>query len=91
MEEFDWDDSNTDHVRQHGVEPEEVEDAYCDPDAVAGAAYTHRGEKRFAVIGATEDGRLLFSVFTQRSARIRPVTAREASDNDRGRYRKANR
>ena len=36
------------------------------------------GERRWAVLGATEAGRILFVVFTQRSRLVRVITARDA-------------
>jgi uncharacterized DUF497 family protein len=84
---FDWDDYNREHVLDHGVEPHEAESALEDPDAL-GAEAQNRGEQRWAVLGATEEGRLLVVVFTRRGSLVRVVTARQASANEGHRYRK---
>ena len=57
---FDWDNANADHLVGHGVTPEEAEEALLDPGRMGTPAYNLEGERRWAVIGATEDGRVLF-------------------------------
>ncbi len=86
--DFDWDDVNIEHVARHGVEPWEVEDAILDPGRVGASARNAPEERRFAVVGATEPGRLLFVVFTRREERIRVITARDAEDSEKRRYRR---
>lgn len=36
---FDWDESNADHIAEHGLEPEDVEDALLDPGRIGTPAY----------------------------------------------------
>ncbi len=86
--EFDWDDANVEHIAQHGIEPEEAEDALLDPDGKDVDAYNRRGEKRFAYLGATQGGRLLFVVFTERKAKLRVLSARDADVGEKRRYRR---
>jgi hypothetical protein len=38
---FDWDEENIRHIDYHDVVPEEVEDAFADPDRIPATA--HRG------------------------------------------------
>ena len=86
--DFDWDSSNEAHIALHKVEPEEAEEAATDP-AVISADTVHRGpdgERRSAVIGAIEAGRILFVVFVTRADRLRVVTARPANGAERLRY-----
>jgi hypothetical protein len=90
MDGFDWDDANRDHLRRHGVEPEDAEDALQDPDALAVEAYNAPTEKRWATLGATESGRLLFVLFTTRRKLFRVIMARDAKPTEKRRYRKAN-
>ncbi len=87
-DEFDWNEANLGHVARHGVEPWEVEEAVLDPDRVGASARNVAGEQRFAVVGATESGRMLFVIFTRREERIRPITARDADDGEKRRYRR---
>ncbi len=85
---FDWDDANIDHIARHGLEPYEVEEALLDPDLLTVTAHKATTERRFAIIGASEAGRILFVVYTLRGDDIRPVTAREANATQKRRYRK---
>ena len=83
---FDWDEGNEGHVLAHGVEAGEVEEALLDPRRIGADARNAWGERRYALIGATEEGRVLFVVYAERGARYRPITARDASDAQRVRY-----
>lgn len=55
-----------------------------------GSGRLHRiaRERRWAYLGATEPGRVLFVVYTHRGRHVRVVTAREATDREKRRYRK---
>ncbi len=84
---LDWDEANIGHIAAHAIEPEEVEEALRDPNRVPAPTYRVATERRRAVLGSTEDGRLLFVVSTRRGTTIRVVTARDATDGERRRYR----
>lgn len=88
QDDFDWDDANIGHVARHGVEPWEAEEALLDTGRVGIDAYNVRGERRWALLGSTEGGRVLFVVFTRRTEKIRVVTAREAEDKEKRRYKR---
>lgn len=75
----------------HGVDPMEVEEALLDPQGFGVDAYDAPGESREALVGATEEGRTLLVVYTMRGERIRPITARAASDGQKRRYRRRRR
>lgn len=45
------------------------------------------GERRYAVLGSTEDGRRLFVVFTRRGSATRVISARDATDAEKQVYR----
>ena len=75
----------------HDIEPQEAEDALADPGRAPAEAYSVQGERRRAVLGRTDSGRLLYVVYTPRHARLRVVTARDATDPERRRYRRHNR
>ncbi len=86
---YDWDDNNINHIlEEHGLEPFEIEEALEDPSSKSQGAYNTNQEKRFALIGATEAGRILFVVYTIRENKIRPITAFDAKDNMKRRYRR---
>ena len=84
---FDWDEYNSAHIMEHGVSQDEAEDAVLDPRRTYAAAYDREGEERRAIIGATSAGRVLFVVVTRRGDRVRVVTARDAIEREKKRYR----
>jgi uncharacterized DUF497 family protein len=86
--EFDWDEANTAHIARHGVRPEEAEEALTDPRRLVLRIRSQRGEERWAALGTTEAGRILFVVFTRRRGRVRAITARDATPEEKRRYRK---
>ena len=45
-------------------------------------------EKREGIIGKTDEGRIIFVVFTRRQNKIRIVTALDANKSQRKRYKK---
>jgi len=85
---FDWDDGNVGHLARHGVTRAEAEEALLDPRRIGASAYSTVTERRSAVIGATEDGRVLFVVFTRRGGDVRVIAARDATSKERRRYRR---
>jgi uncharacterized DUF497 family protein len=84
---FDWDNANTDHIGLHGVTIEESEEALLDRHRIFDQTQ-FTDERRWAVIGRTETGRVLVVVFTRRGSVIRVVTARDALPRERRRYRR---
>jgi len=85
---FAWDEANTAHIARHGVRPQEVEEALTDPKRLVLRTRSQGGEERWAALGATEAGRVLFVVFTRREGRVRPITARDATLEEKRRYRR---
>lgn len=85
---FDWDNGNIDHIGAHGVSVEEAEQAMLDQGRIPSPAYQTSGERRSAVLGSTEEGRLLFVVYTFRRGLIGVVTARDATASERQTYRR---
>ena len=83
---FDWDDGNENHILVHGVSRVEVEEAFLDPEGLRADARSAPEERRFAFIGATEEGRILFIIYTRRNGKVRPITARDASVAQKRRY-----
>ncbi len=88
---FDWDEGNLDHIAAHGVEPDEAEDVFADPDRVGVGTYNTATERRAGLVGRTSDGRLLMVVFTTRRGAIRVVTALDATDSQQRSYRRRTR
>ena len=85
---FEWDEHNSMHIAEHGLSPEDVEEALVDPRRLGTPAYNVAGEERRAVIGATSAGRLLFVVVTRRGDVVRVVTVRDANEWEKKRYRR---
>lgn len=85
--EFDWDENNIIHISRHNVIPEEVEEALLDPRRI-GVQAQKATEPRWVVLGSTQAGRILFVVFTRRRGQVRAVTARDATDKEKRRYRR---
>jgi hypothetical protein len=74
MAKFDWDEFNTAHIANHGVEPHEAEEVITN-DPIDLAETIRNGEERTEQIGETTAGRILQVVTTVRNGRIRVVTA----------------
>lgn len=85
---FDWDSGNIEHIARHNLTPKEVEEALSDRKRIGTNAYQVQNEPRVAILGKTISGRILFVVFTQRNKFIRVITARDASDKEKKRYRR---
>lgn len=89
--QFEWDSprdplGNTRHVRRHGITPDEAEQALTDPHGFDAPAYSTGTEERYAYVGATEAGRVLFVVYTERNGRIRIITAYRAEADETAEY-----
>ena len=89
--EAEWDDDNIEHIAQHGVDPEEVEEiVYEDCHAARIVRGRRRGirELRWTVFGQTCVGRYLLAIiapYPQRGV-WRAVTARDMERQTRRRY-----
>ena len=86
--ELDWDETNIEHISKHQIETREAEEALVDHKRIKLKSYNVINEKRQGFIGKTEDGRILAIILTQRNNKIRIVTAREASTNEKKLYRR---
>lgn len=88
MVTFDWDEWNLDHIAQHAVTADEAEEAYNDPRKRGVPAYDTPTEQRWAVLGTTAAGRLLYLVYTRRGLAVRIITARDTDKAEKRRYRR---
>lgn len=73
--DFDWDDANVSHIAQHGVKPEEAEEALTNDPLEMDFEITEDGEQHWSYLGETAASRLLYLIITLRGVRIRVVTA----------------
>lgn len=79
-----WDNENVEHIAEHRVEPDEVEDVCYGKSRIEKI-----GGNKHAILGQTAEGRYLFVVVAHRGSRIfRVITAREMNENERRRYAK---
>ncbi len=81
---FVWDEENVSHIADHGVTPEEVEEALTNAPVVL------RGrDGLYLAHGQTENGRLLFVVSATRpGGRIRVITARDMTEPEKRLWRR---
>jgi uncharacterized protein len=89
FEGFDWSGGNAEkNWKRHGVTPLEAEQVFFNTPLLSGDDPEHSGtERRFYVLGQTDEGRELFVVFTLRGRRLRVVSARDMSRKERKVYR----
>jgi len=85
---FEWDDEKAEqNAREHHVTFFEATDVFYDPARIEFYDEEHSEEEgRYAGIGFSRKGRLLFVVFTPRVERIRIISARTAEREEEKRY-----
>ena len=76
--EFDWDESNLRHLARHRISRLEFEQAMTN-DPMFMDVTEESGEERWYALGATDNLRALFLVFTFRGGRVRPITGWDPS------------
>lgn len=86
---FEWDEANIAHIAKHEVEPDEAEEVFSDSSNVIDEDIEHSTiEKRFLIIGKTQEGRLLYQIFTRRGDKIRVVSSRDINKKEVELYEK---
>src|SRR5690606_31261032 len=90
-EGFEWDRGNEPKiVARHGVASAEVEQVFFHVPLLLAMDLKHSAkEPRYLALGRTAEDRLLYIVFTVRSNRIRPISARNMNRKERTRYAQA--
>jgi len=88
FEGFDWDQGNVEkNWLAHEVTPQESEQAFFNrPLIVADDTKHSRTEKRYFVLGQTDEDRPLFIAFTVRKRRIRVISARDMNRKEKKVY-----
>lgn len=89
--EFDWDESNSyKNWVKHSVTMKEAERVLLNNPLITQEDRKHsKDEKRYKCMGKTDEGRLLFIVFTRRNNKIRVISARSMNKIEREIYEKA--
>ena len=90
--ELEWDEEkNVANVRKHGVSFEEAATVFGDPLSDTFDDPDHSAEEsRFITIGTSEKGRLLMLADTDREDRVRLISARELTRQERRNYEEGN-
>lgn len=88
FEGFDWDRGNVEkNWLSHQVTPQKAEQVFFNlPLVVADDVKHSRSEKRYLVLGQTDEDRPLFIAFTLRKGRIRVISARDMNRKEREVY-----
>ncbi len=78
---FQWDDAKEEaNSRKHGVDFDETATTFYDPLALVQLDEAHsEAEERYVLLGRSEGGRLLVTVFTERGEDIRVISSRRAT------------
>jgi uncharacterized DUF497 family protein len=86
---FEWDEANVEkNWCAHRVSPNEAEQVFFNKPLLTGDDTKHsQKEKRYYVLGQTDQGRLLFIAFTVRQPNIRVISARDMSRKEGKMYR----
>ena len=85
---FEWDpEKAATNLAKHGVSFPEAATVFRDPLSVTVPDPRHsHGEARFAIFGVSDRGRLLAVLYTERTDRLRLISAREATRRERAAY-----
>ena len=86
--EFEWDQPKAEsNLEKHGVSFDEAATAFGDPLSLTIPDPDHSDdEERFILLGESFEGRLVVVVHTERGERIRIISARLATRNERENY-----
>ena len=86
---FEWNEGNSaKNEAKHGVTDRESEEIFFNTPLVVGRSPKGGKERRYVALGRTYGSRLLTVVFTVRASRIRVISARPMSRNERRLYEK---
>ncbi len=81
LPDFEWDDKNTGHlIGRHDVYPEEAEQVFYNK------GHIRHGKGVYYALGVTDAGRYLFVVFVYRRGRVRVISARTMTREERRIY-----
>jgi uncharacterized protein len=85
---FDWDEGNVNkNWESHKVKPHEAEQVFFNHPLIVADDVKHSGtERRYFVLGQTDDNRALFVAFTLRGNLIKVISARDMSRRERKVY-----
>jgi uncharacterized protein len=86
--DFEWDDAKAEgNLAKHGVGFEEAVLAMKDPLSLDFEDFVEPAN--LITLAATNEGRILYIVSTERDGRLRIISARDATSHERRRYEEA--
>jgi uncharacterized DUF497 family protein len=86
IEKISWDQETVDHISNHPVSPEEVEDVLFND---VNTPLIMRGkEGKYLAYGKTHGGRLLFIVWASKYKKTKIITARDMVEKEKRFYRR---
>lgn len=88
IKSFDWDEGNTNkNWEKHKVATKEAEETFYNKPLLLFLDKIHSNkEKRFQILGKTNEDRKLFISFTLRNKKVRVISARNMSRKERRQY-----
>ena len=87
IEKIAWDQETVDHISNHSVSPEEVEEALFSEEV---SPLVMRGkEGKYLAYGKTGGGRLLLIVWVLRHRHTKIITARDMNPKEKRFYRRS--
>ncbi|MFM5892322.1 MAG: BrnT family toxin [Dolichospermum sp.] len=86
--QFEWNpDKANSNLKKHGVSFSEASTVFNDPLSITFPDPDHSyGEERYVIIGVSSASRILIVPHTDRADRVRIISAREATRNERRFY-----
>jgi hypothetical protein len=86
--QFEWNpDKANSNLKKHGVSFNEASTVFNDPLSITFPDPDHSyGEERYVIIGLSSANRILIVPHTDRADRVRIISAREATRNERRFY-----
>ena len=86
IERISWDQETVDHISNHLVSPEEVEEVLF--NEVDTPVILQGKEGRYLAYGKTHGGRLLFIVWASKYKKTKIITARDMTEKEKRFYRR---
>lgn len=86
IEKISWDQETVDHISNHLVSPEEVEEVLFNDEETP--LIMKGKEGKYLTYGRTRGGRLLFVVWVLRYKKTKIITARDMTEREKRFYRR---
>ena len=86
IKNISWDQETVDHIANHSVSPEEVEDVLFND--MTSPLIMHRNEGKYLAYGKTDGGRRLLIVWAAKYRKTKIITARDMSKKEKQFYKR---